>query len=192
MRHFGHILKHDATIDDLKALPAEVAAEIIDGELVEKAAPSFDHGDVQAGISSQLGSRFRGPPRDGGGGWWLVNEVEIEYEQRQIYRHDVCGWRRERLPERPTEWPVRVRPDWVCEILSRTNASNDTVKKLRTLHRHGVPHYWLVDPDRKTLTGFRWGESGYVAVVSAEAGERVRAEPFDALELDTTALFEGG
>jgi Uma2 family endonuclease len=192
MRNFGHILKHGATIEDLEALPPETSAEIINGELVEKAAPSFDHGDVQAGLTSQLGSRFRGPPRDGSGGWWFVTEVEVEYAADQVFRHDLTGWRRSNVPERPSGWPVRIRPDWVCEILSPSNASNDSVKKLRVLHQQGVPHFWLVDPERRTLSVLRWTETGYLNVLAAEAGERVRAEPFDAIELDTTALFEGG
>jgi hypothetical protein len=32
-------------------------------------------------------------------------------------------------------------------------------------------------------------EAGYVEVLSAERGERVRAEPFDAVELSVDALF---
>lgn len=191
MRNFGHILKHGATLEDLKALPEELAAEIIDGELVEKAAPTFRHGKAQLRLGGRLDARFGGPPSEGGGGWWLATEVEVEYEPRHVYRHDLVGWRRERARTEPDDWPVRLRPDWVCEVLSSSNTSNDSVKKLRTLHKHAVPHYWLLDPERRTLTVLRWAEAGYVTVLSAEAGERVRAEPFDALELDTTALFEG-
>jgi hypothetical protein len=32
----------------------------------------------------------------------------------------VAGWRRERMPEMPDDEPIRVVPDWVCEILSKT------------------------------------------------------------------------
>lgn len=191
MRHFGNILKHGATVEDLKALPPEIAAEIIDGELVEKAAPGPSHGHAQIRLGGKVDGRYGGPPSDQGGGWWFVSEVETQYEPRQVYRHDLVGWRRDRVPSLPKDWPVQIRPDWVCEILSPSNANNDTVKKLRTLHKHGVPHYWLMDPARKTLLVLRWTEAGYLTVLSTEAGEQVRAEPFEALELDTTALFEG-
>jgi Uma2 family endonuclease len=60
---------------------------------------------------------------------------------------------------------------------------------LRTLHAHAVPHYWLADPDRQTLTVLRWESAGYLAVLNAEAGEIVRAEPFEALELRTGPIF---
>ena len=53
------------------------------------------------------------------GGWWFETEVEIEFETHEIYRPDIVGWRRERSAQRPTGTPIRLRPDWICEILSR-------------------------------------------------------------------------
>lgn len=172
-----------ATTADLMAVAHERAVEIVNGELVDKAAPRFDHGNAQAGISFGLGGfRGAGGPR-GPGGWWLALEVEVEYEPTEVYRHDLVGWRRERVATSPTEWPVTSRPDWACEILSPSNASTDTVTKLRTLHRHGVPHYWLLDPVEGTLRVMRWTRDGYLEAMSASAEETVRAEPFDAVEL---------
>ena len=180
-----------ATLEDLLALPTGASAELIDGDIVEKAVPSPEHGTAQLGLGSQLFTPFHRPPGRGGpGGWWLMTEVEVLYAPDQVYRHDLVGWRRERVPAMPPERPVRTRPDWVGEVLSASNASNDTVKKLRTLQRCGVPHYWLVDPERKTLTAFRWTSDGYLTVQSAAIDERVRAEPFEEVELDLAMLFD--
>ena len=104
-------------------------------------------------------------------------------------RPDVLGWRRERCPERPTGIPVKILPDWVCEVLSRTNATTDTVKKLRLYHRVALPHYWIVDPAEATLTVMRWSEAGFVTLMRAERGEVVRAEPFHAIEIAVGTLF---
>src|SRR5262245_45794747 len=178
-----------ATASDLAALPETRAAEIIDGEIVEKAEPSFDHGSAQSGLSGALFG-FRGPGGPHGpGGWWLASEVEVEYESHEVYRHDVVGWRRDRVTEKPNERPVRTRPDWVCEILSASNAANDTVKKLRVLQKHGVPHYWLLDPAAGTLRVLRWTSEGYLEVLSATVDETVRAEPFEAAQLSLRAIF---
>jgi Uma2 family endonuclease len=181
-----------ATDEDLARLPDEMAAEIIDGELVQKAMPSFEHGAAQLGLGGQLTGPFNrraggGPP----GGWWLATEVEVEYEATQIYRHDLVGWRRESTPERPSGRLVRLRPDWVAEVLSPSNAGNDLVKKLRTLTRHAVPHYWIVDPEHRTLTVLRWTPEGYLTALTADETEVVRAEPFAAIELHVAALFGG-
>jgi Uma2 family endonuclease len=179
-----------ASAADLIDLPESVAAEIIDGELVEKAMPSFEHGAAQMGLGAQIfGSYNRRPGGNRPGGWWLASEVEVEYEQRQVYRHDAVGWRRETTPERPSGRLVRIRPDWVAEVLSPSNAGNDLVKKLRTLSQHGVPHYWIVDPEHRTLTVMRWTADGYLTVLTAAEEDVVRAEPFDAIELDVGMLF---
>jgi Uma2 family endonuclease len=180
------------TAADLARLPPDVAAEIIDGELVEKAMPSFEHGSAQSALASSLFGAFNRKP--GGrhpGGWWIATEVEVLYEERQIYRHDVVGWRRETTLERPAGRPIRIRPDWVCEILSPSNAGNDLVKKLRTLARHRVPHYWIVDPEHRTLTVMRWTPDGYLAALTAGDEDVVRAEPFDAIDLHVAVLFGG-
>jgi Uma2 family endonuclease len=165
------------------------AWEIIDGNLVPKAAPSPEHGSAQFALSGILFSPFGSGGSGGPGGWWLMTEVEVEYASSEVYRHDLVGWRRERSAERPTGRPVTIRPDWVCEILSESNASNDTVRKLRALHRAGVPHYWLLDPERLTLTVLRWTRDGYLEALSATWDETVRAEPFDAIELSLSTVF---
>jgi Uma2 family endonuclease len=106
-----------------------------------------------------------------------------------VYRPDVVGWRRHRVPARPSGRPVRARPDRVCEVLSRANAQKDLVTKLRAYQRSGVPHYWIVDPDEAVLHVHRWQPDGYLLVLTAQRGEVVRAEPFDAMELRVGLLF---
>ncbi len=98
------------------------------------------------------------------GGWWIATEVEVQLAPSQIYRPDVVGWRRERVPERPTGTPVAIRPDWICEVLSPSNPGTDRVKKLNRYHQFGVPHYWLVDPIEESLSVFRWTAEGYLLV----------------------------
>ncbi|WP_437667517.1 Uma2 family endonuclease [Sorangium sp. So ce1182] len=114
---------------------------------------------------------------------------EVLLEEEHVYRPDVLGWRRERLPELPATTPILVRPDWVCEVLSPSNARNDRVKKMRVYQRCGVPHYWMVDPEDQTLLVYRWTSEGYLLILTAERGERVRAEPFGEVELEMDALF---
>src|SRR6266404_6311871 len=177
---------HLATAADLLALPEGTRFhEIVAGELVQKAAPSGEHGAAQAALAGTLFGPFSRKP--GGawpGGWWFETEVEIEFERHEVYRPDVVGWRRERSPERPAGTLINLRPDWICEILSASNARDDQVTKFDTYRRCGVPHYWIADPVLLTLRVFRWTPDGYLVVVNAQAGQRVRAEPFDAIELE--------
>ena len=183
--------RRQATLADFWAIAeGERFHELIGGQLSEKAAPSGEHGDAQAGVVGAVRSPFQRPVGRGGpGGWWIATEVEVLFEPGDVVRPDVVGWRRERCPGRPTGISIEVRPDWICEIVSPTNATDDTVKKLRLYHRVAIPHYWLVDPRESTLTVMRWSPDGCVTVMRAERGEVVRPEPFDAIELAVGTLF---
>lgn len=176
-------------MQDLLAIPEEFRRhELIDGVLVEKEAASGRHGGAQGRVFRKLEPFDRKPGGRWPGGWWFATEVEILFSQTEVYRPDVAGWRRERLSELPAEVPITVRPDWICEVLSK-NRRNDLVKKKRSYHHHHVDHYWLLDPVDETLAVYRWHEDGSVEILIAERHERVRAEPFDAIELHVAVLF---
>lgn len=183
--------RRPALIADLLAIPPEERFhELIDGEIVPKALPSFEHGDAQSALAGRLKGPFQRRP--GGrypGGWWIGTEVEVELAPSHLYRPDIVGWRRERVPERPSGTPIAIRPDWVCEVLSPSNPGTDRVKKLNHYHQFAVPHYWIVDPMEASLSVFRWMAEGYLLVLAAERGARVRAEPFEAVELPVASLF---
>jgi Uma2 family endonuclease len=180
-----------ATAEDLLGLPGEARMEVVRGALVEKAAPSAEHADAQSFIAVLIKGPFQRRPGGGGpGGWWILTEADVELATHEVYRPDVAGWRRDRVPERPKGRPVRVRPDWVCEVLSPSNAHIDLVEKLETFLRCEVPHYWIVDPEHETLTVYRWSRDGYIlALTAGRTDRRVRAEPFDAIEIDVGLLF---
>ena len=178
------------TVADWLAQPESARFELIDGELVEKAAPTFEHGRAQGhtvGAISEPYDRRPGGP-GGPGGWWIATEVDILLDGRG-YRPDIAGWRRERAASPPRDRPITLRPDWLCEIVSDSNRATDTVIKLRRYHQGGVPHYWILDQVDHTLTVFRHTAEGYLVALRAEAGERVRAEPFGEIELHVAVLL---
>jgi Uma2 family endonuclease len=178
-----------ATIAEALARPESDRAELIRGSLVQKAAPTPRHSAAQLGVSIGVGSRFNRRP--GGrwpGGWWIRPEVDIQLG-RELFRPDLVGWRRDRCPDPPEERPVKLRPDWVCEILSPSNAAVDRVQKMQSFFQAGVPHYWLLNPTEFTLEVYRHAEEGYLLALSAQAGQTVRAEPFEAVELKVDELF---
>jgi Uma2 family endonuclease len=184
----GPSLGRPATLEDWLAQLDDGHAEFIDGQLIEKASPAVEHGVAQLRLGIRLAEFSR---RGGGGrpgGWWLASEVDILLDGRG-YRPDIAGWRRERMPVLPRERPMTVRPDWVCEIVSESNRMTDTVIKLRRFHQVGIPHYWILDQAARTLTVYRHTLDGYLVALASEAGERIRAEPFDAIELSVSDLL---
>ncbi len=182
-----------ATEADLLALPDEGRGwELLDGELIRKEGGAH-HGRAQ----NKLGSRVepfdrRKSGSDIPGGWWILTEQLVRFGG-QTLRPDLAGWLRERMPKLPKleeDGVLDLRPDWICEIISPKKAVHDLVTKKRIYHQHEVPHYWIIDPRDETLTVHRWSAAGYVQVLLAQRGERVRAEPFGLVELVVAELFE--
>lgn len=181
-----------ATVADLLALPDQGRGfEIVDGELSEKQS-GFRHGRAQFNLAGLL-TPYRRSGRGGGGpgGWWFAMEQLVAFGASQVLRPDVVGWRRERLEEPPEDADavVSVRPDWVAEIISPRKAAHDLVRKKRIYYQHEVPHYWIIDPRDESLTVLERSERGYLEILVAQRGERVRAEPFAAVELSVGVLF---
>ena len=96
------------------------------------------------------------------GGWWIIPEPEI-HGGAQVLVPDLAGWRRETLDRFPADqaW-FSVPPDWVCEILSPSTASYDRGAKARIYAGWGLGHYWLPDPDRKSLEALKNTTTGWV------------------------------
>jgi Uma2 family endonuclease len=87
-----------------------------------------------------------------------------------------------------------IRPDWVCEVLSRSTEGFDRGEKVRLYGRAGVSHAWLVNPIARTLEALRLssekpGQWLTLGVFRDDA--KVRVEPFEAFELDLSILWQG-
>jgi Uma2 family endonuclease len=181
------ILKQRATYEDLMEAPDIYIAEILDGDLYGTPRLPLRDSHVVSLLAGELHNPFdRG--RGGPGGWWLLHLIELHFGG-DVLVPDLAGWRRERLPEIPDAPWLSLAPDWVCEVASPSTEQIDRVRKLPIYAREGVAHVWLLNPTTKTLEVLRRGESAWMLVAAFGGDEAVRAEPFDAMELDLRVLW---
>lgn len=176
-----------ATYDDVLAAPDHLIAEIVDGVLHTSPRPAGPHALVMSVLGGDLSGPFhRG--RGGPGGWWIIVEPELHLGD-EVLVPDIAGWRRERLPEWPRTAAVELAPDWVCEVLSPSTARHDRIAKLPVYAREGVGHAWLIDPELRTLEVYRRHEDHWLLVATRADEAIVRAEPFEAIELELAAWW---
>jgi len=171
------------------AVPSHLRAEIIHGTLYVLPRPAPRHANATSVLGFELGAPFqRG--RGGPGGWWILDEPELQLDPKEPISPDLAGWRVERMPELPETAFFTLAPDWVCEVLSRSTEKIDRDDKLPYYAQRGVRHVWLVDPiDRRLEVYSLDDEHRWRAVRVFEGDSRVRAEPFHEIELELGALW---
>jgi Uma2 family endonuclease len=175
--------------EDLLALADDIRAEILGGSIVTVPAPRPRHSKPQRALGRFVGGPFDDDDGFGGpGGWWIFLEVDIELETHEVVRPDLSGWRRTRLPE-PDRRPITVAPDWVCEVLSPSTASRDRVTKRGLYARHRINHYWLVDPEARTLEALELRDGRWTDAGTFDETAVARIPPFEGIELAVGRLF---
>lgn len=172
---------------ELEKLAPNVVGEIVAGELYVSSRPAFPHARASSVLGGELMGSFdrgRGEPRR----WVLLDAPELHLGE-DVLVPDITGWRRERMPEMPHVAAFTLAPEWVCEVLSPSTAALDRARKRTVYAREGVRHLWLVDPVLQTLEVFRLEHGGWFLLGTHVHEARVRAEPFEALELELAALW---
>jgi Uma2 family endonuclease len=102
---------------------------------------------------------------------------------------DLAGWRRARMPQFPDAAAFTLAPDWVCEVLSSGTERLDRARKMPAYAREGVLHVWLLSPSARILEVYRLTGDGWLLLATHAGATCVRAEPFDAVELDLAPLW---
>lgn len=172
-----------ANYDDVLKAPPNMVAEVIYGVLHTQPRPAFRH----AIASSMLGGLINNP-----GGWIILDEPELHLgEEPDILVPDLAGWKRERLADLSEDaaWTT-IAPDWICEVLSPSTQALDRAEKMEIYLRERVGHAWLLDPIARTLEVYRLGDSVWQRLAVFRDDALVRAEPFDAFELQLGMLWK--
>jgi Uma2 family endonuclease len=187
MSHTSAGSRRSATYADLEALSDRYVGEILDGDLYATPRPRLRHAVTATRLTSRIALPFD-EGTGGPGGWWILIEPELHLEA-DVVVPDLAGWKRERLPVVPDEAHLELAPDCACEILSASTERIDRGLKLALYARERVPWVWLLNPETRTLEVLRLRDGNFL-VLAVHTGESpVRAEPFEAIELDLAGLW---
>lgn len=143
------------TIADIEALPDGERAELIDGEMFMMATPMTVHQRILVRLILNIGSYIE---KNKGNCELLPAPfgVFIKKDERNYVEPDIsviCHG--DKLDEKG----CHGAPDWVIEIVSPSSRKMDYVRKTALYQETGVREYWIVDPDRETVTIYeadRW------------------------------------
>ena len=183
----ARVTDRPATYADIEALPPNMVGEIVRGVLYANSRPASPHAAAASAVGEELGPPFK-RGRGGPGGWVILDEPELHLTE-DVLVPDLGGWRRQRMPEMPHVAAFELAPDWVCEVLSPSTRKLDRAEKLPVYARERVQYVWLIDPLAHSLEVLRLDGATYRIVGTHFDEEKVRAEPFDAIQLDLAVLW---
>lgn len=179
--------KRRANYQDLLAVPDHMVGEIVDGELFVSPRPAIPHAKASSALGVIVGGPF-GFGTGGPGGWVILDEPELHLGE-DVVVPDLAGWRRERMAVAPQSAFVTLAPDWICEVVSPRTEKLDRADKLPLYAREQVGHAWLVNPLARTLEVLALNGSHWALLGTYAGDNRVRAVPFDAIEIDLKMLW---
>ena len=139
------------TLAEFQALPeTEPASELIDGEVVQKPMPTFEHGFIQSALSFVLTLFLRSNPLG-----FIGTEVRCIFGPpggERPYVPDLIFIGAARLRQTGPGQPFRGAPDLAVEILSPDDRPDRVAAKVAFYLLHGVRLVWLIDPQTRAVT----------------------------------------
>lgn len=139
---------HLITLEQYETLPEDKRVEVFDGIIYDMASPS----QIHQAISMQLSTVINNYILSKKGPCSIFNapfDVKLSDAPLIIVQPDimvVCD--KDKLDDKR----CNGAPDFIIEIVSPSNPSDDYIRKLYYYENHGVREYWIVDPKRKTIT----------------------------------------
>ena len=136
------------TLEQYEALPEEKRTEVFDGIAYDMASPS----QIHQAISMQLSTIINNYILRKKGSCSIFNapfDVKLSDKPLTIVQPDImviCD--KNKLDGKR----CNGAPDFIIEIVSPENPTDDYIRKLYYYKNYGVREYWIVDPRRKIIT----------------------------------------
>jgi Uma2 family endonuclease len=170
---------------DFISLDEDDLRELIDGELVEVEVPKHRHERAVARIIASL-SRWSD---DSDAGTVLASGYKLRITDKRGVMPDVQFFRRGNEPAPEHEDGLALgHPDLVVEIISPSSRRYDRVVKARWYADIGVPEYWIVDIDSRTIERLVLESGRWVIATTAAEGEPFEPPSFPGLRIDVAGL----
>ncbi|MBI5915560.1 MAG: Uma2 family endonuclease [Bacteroidetes bacterium] len=187
-------LEKTYTYADYLTWQFEQAVELIKGRIAKMAAPSRRHQRVSFVLSGKFYDYFKMNPCEAYAAPFdvrLYNKIKSAKANKDIYtvvQPDICVICE---TSKLDDAGCLGTPDLIVEILSPGNSTKEMKTKKDLYAESGVREYWIVDPERETLTRFMLqadGESYGLAQIFTN-GEAVQADIFPNLVVELGEVF---
>ena len=172
------------TYEDYAALPDDGRRyEIHDGELSVTPAPGTAHQQISGNLYVVLRAHLDAGVR----GQVLYAPLDVILASTTVVQPDLVyidPSRAHLVSRRGIEGP----PTLAVEIISPSTPRIDRVTKLQLYARHGIPYYWIVDPDARAIEAYELG-GGAQRLVTTAGVQPTALPPFPDLQLVAARIW---
>ncbi len=150
--------------------------ELIDGIVFMSPRPSAKHQGVMGNLYLEIGNFLKGKPCR------VFTEIELEYKDNVLIPDIsvICGL------ENTNFQRYKKAPEIVMEILSPSSRYTDTFTKLIKYELLGVKEYWIVNPEKETVTIYNFEIK---TNNDFSKPDKIVSNVFDELEIDLRDVF---
>jgi len=160
--------------------------ELLDGELVEIEMPKELHEWICAQLIAHLAVWARTQ-----GGRVLGSGYKIRISTRQGFMPDVQFYRKGNLAAVGQQNGLEEgHPDLVIEVISSSSRKTDRIVKLAGYASIGVPEYWLIDPEARSVERLLLAEGNYRIAQTAVDDDTFEPSSFEGLAVALHELWE--
>lgn len=158
--------------------------EIHDGELSVTPAPNVKHQRSSSRLHFALSQHVLANQI----GEVLAAPIDVILAPISVVQPDlvfIANDRRAIITERAIEGP----PTLVIEILSPSTSRTDRQTKAQLYAKHGVPHYWLFDPDQQKVEAYELAGGEYKLTLEAQNDDMFNPPLFPGLSIPLAGLW---
>jgi len=159
--------------------------ELDDGEVVIHMMPTPEHQTIVLNLASALREYSRTLPVPGR---VLFAPTPIRLWPLKMREPDVMFFRAEHLDR--IGIPYSGIPDFVAEVLSPSTIVLDTMTKMTEYALAGIPEYWIVNPERRTVAVYVSAGEEYRLAAEYGPGQQAQAQTLPGLAVAVDDLWQ--
>ena len=171
------------TLEQYENLPEDIRAEVFEGQIYYMASPSQVHQTILLELSSVLNAFVKS--KKGGCRVFIAPfDVKLSTSPLIIVQPDiliVCD--KNKLDGNR----CNGSPDFIIEIISPSNPSDDYIRKLYYYKNYGVREYWIVDPRSQTVLVYFFEQDSF-NVRQYSFQDKIKVNIYDDLWIDFAEL----
>jgi Uma2 family endonuclease len=163
--------------------PPGVHLELVDGEVTVSPSPIPRHSFVDTKLRKILGNHI-----DANDLGELYGDVDTIFGEYDVRRPDILFFSKDRLHligDKAMEGP----PDLCVEIISPSSAATDRKKKFKQYEKGKVANYWIVDPEARTIEGYKLVRGKFKVAGKGGEDDLVSLPPFNDLKIPLGELW---